>query len=67
MTVEKISYKHHLSIKKMMANELRQERGGGTMSGRERILGNSERIKGRFAQNLGEMEVKAYVAELMRE
>jgi hypothetical protein len=51
----------------MMANELRQERGGGTMSGRERILGNSERIKGRFAQNLGEMEVKAYVAELMRE
>ena len=29
-----------------MANELRQEIGGGTLAGRERILGNSERIKG---------------------
>ena len=27
------------------ANELRQETGGGTLAGRERILGNSERIK----------------------
>ena len=29
-----------------MANELRQEIGGGTLVGKERILGNSERIKG---------------------
>jgi hypothetical protein len=29
-----------------MANELRQEIGGGTLAARERILGNSERIKG---------------------
>ena len=29
-----------------MANELRQEVGGGTLAGRERILGYSERIKG---------------------
>ena len=28
-----------------MANELRQEIGGGTLAGRERILGNSEGIK----------------------
>jgi hypothetical protein len=39
-------YKHHLSIKKVKANELRQEIGGGTLVGRERILGNGERIKG---------------------
>jgi hypothetical protein len=38
--------KHHLSIKTPMANELRQEVGGGTLAGRERILGYSERIKG---------------------
>ena len=44
--VERISYKHHLLIKKLMANELRQEIGGGTLAGRERILGNSEGIKG---------------------
>jgi len=29
-----------------MANELRQEIGGGTLARRERILGNSETIKG---------------------
>jgi hypothetical protein len=29
-----------------LANELRQEIGGGTPAGRERILGNSERLKG---------------------
>ena len=37
------SYTHHLSIKKLMANELRQEIGGGTLA--ERILGNSESIR----------------------
>jgi hypothetical protein len=36
--VERISYKHHLSIKNTMANELRQEISGGTLAGRERIL-----------------------------
>ena len=30
LSVERISYKHHLSIKKLMANELRQEIGGET-------------------------------------
>jgi hypothetical protein len=30
-----------------MANEMRQEIGGGTLTGRERILGNGERLKGR--------------------
>jgi hypothetical protein len=45
-SVETISYKHHLSMKKLMANELRQEIGGGTLAERERILGISERIKG---------------------
>jgi hypothetical protein len=28
-----------------MANELRQEVGGGTLAGRERILGNSDSIR----------------------
>jgi hypothetical protein len=28
-----------------MANELKQEKGGGTMAGRERILGNRRDIK----------------------
>jgi hypothetical protein len=37
-----IAYKHHLSIKKPMANELRQEIGGGTLAGRQRILENRE-------------------------
>ena len=36
-------YKHHLSIKKVKANELRQEIGGGTLVGRERILGNRDK------------------------
>jgi hypothetical protein len=42
-SVERISYKHHLSIKVSMSNELRQGIGGGTLAGRERILGNSKR------------------------
>lgn len=33
-----------------MANELRQEIGGGTLAGRERILGNGERLKGDAGQ-----------------
>ena len=43
---KRIFYKYRLSIKKLMANELRQEIGGGTLAGRERILGNSDGIKG---------------------
>jgi len=35
-----------------MANELRQEIGGGTLAGRERILGNSESIKKRSRRTL---------------
>jgi hypothetical protein len=38
--IERLSYKHLLSIKKLGANELRQEIGGGTLAGRERTLGN---------------------------
>ena len=34
---------HHLSIRKPMANELRQDIGGRTLAATERILGNSER------------------------
>jgi hypothetical protein len=33
--VVRIAYKQHLSIKKPMANELRQEIGGGTLAERE--------------------------------
>lgn len=45
--MERISSNHHqVSIKKPMANEVRQEIGGGILAGGERILGNSERIKG---------------------
>jgi hypothetical protein len=29
LNVERISYKHYLSIKKPMGNELREEKGGG--------------------------------------
>ena len=47
--VGSISYKHHLSVKPM-ANELRQEIGGGTLAGRERMLGNSERLKGEIGE-----------------
>jgi hypothetical protein len=43
---KRIFYKYRLSIKKLMANELRQEIGGGALAGSEMILGNSERIKG---------------------
>lgn len=42
------SCKYHLSIKGPRANELKQEKGGGTLAGTERILGNSENIKERF-------------------
>ena len=34
--------------KNPMANELKQEIGGGTLAGRERILGNRKAIKERF-------------------
>ena len=34
---------HHLSIRKPMANEPRQDIGGRTLAATERILGNSER------------------------
>jgi hypothetical protein len=37
---------YHLSIKYPMANELKQEIGGGIVAGREGILGNSMIIKG---------------------
>ena len=40
-----------------MANEPRQEIGGGTLAGNERILGNSERIKGDRGRALREMGV----------
>lgn len=40
-----ISYKQHLPIQKPMANELKQEIEGKTLAGRERSLGNSERVK----------------------
>ena len=33
-----------------MTNELRQEIGGGTLTGRERILGNSEPLKGEIRE-----------------
>ena len=49
-------YKHHLSIKKVKANELRQEIGGGTLAGRERILGNREG-SGIFDRNSEDVEV----------
>ena len=44
--IQRIAYKHHLSIKEPTANEMRQEVGGGTLAGTERILGESERMKG---------------------
>lgn len=43
LNVERISYKHHLSFKQPMANELRREIEGGTVAEEERILGNSHR------------------------
>ena len=51
-----------------MANELRQEIGGGTLEGRERILGNTEKIKGdseRFEQD-PEGDAKGDVEEDLR-
>ena len=47
MTLKRIN---RLSIKKPMANKLRQEIGGGTLAGRERMLGNSERLKGEIGE-----------------
>ena len=46
-----------------MANELRQ-RMGETRVGRQRMLGNSERIKGRFSLNTEETEVNQQASEL---
>ena len=43
-----------------MANELRQEIGGRTLSGRERILGSGERIKGDAEKELREKLRKMY-------
>jgi hypothetical protein len=42
-SIEKRTYKHSLSIRKLMAKKLRQETGGRTSVGIERILGNSQR------------------------
>jgi hypothetical protein len=53
--LQRVSCKHHLPIKKPMANQLRQRIGGGTLAGRKRILGNSERIKGGAGRDVGEM------------
>jgi hypothetical protein len=39
-----------------MVNELKQEIGG-TLAGRERILGNSENIRERFGNQTGEMDI----------
>jgi len=39
-----------------MANELKQEIGGGTLAGRERILGNSESIKERPTESRRRLE-----------
>jgi hypothetical protein len=33
VSVERISYQHHLPLKKPMTNELKQEPGGGLSSG----------------------------------
>lgn len=54
--VERISYKHHLSIKKLTANELRPEIGGGILTGKERTLGNSWRLKGGTGETREEIE-----------
>ena len=54
VTEERLSYKQHLSIKPV-ANELRQEIGGGSLAGRERILGNCGRIKENAWERLGEI------------
>jgi hypothetical protein len=60
----RIFYKHHLSITKPKANELRQGIGGGTLAGREGILGKS--IKERFKRTWRgtEKEVNQKVDEL---
>ena len=48
-----------------MANELRQETGGGALSGRERILGNSERIKGDAGRD-AERDLRETLEEMLR-
>lgn len=40
LLVERLSYKHHQSIKKLMASELRQDIGAEIPAGIEGILGN---------------------------
>lgn len=52
----KVSMKESLirmPIKKLKANELRQEIGG-TLAGTQRILGNGERIKGDIREKMGD-------------
>ena len=56
--VERISYEHHLSIKKFKTNELKKKKGGKSLVGRQGILRLDERIKGdarRFEINSKEM------------
>ena len=51
-----------------MANELRQEIGGGALegpTGRERILGNSERIKGDAGRD-AERDLREVLEEMLR-
>ena len=44
-------------MKKPTANELRQETGGGTQAGRERILGNTKReLRGETREIRPEMD-----------
>lgn len=40
---ERGAYKHHLSIREPLSNELRQEIEGETLAGKERILGNRDK------------------------
>lgn len=40
LLVERLSYQHHQSIKKLMASELRQDIGAEIPAGIEGILGN---------------------------
>lgn len=43
LLVQRISHKHHLSIKKPMGNELRQKMGSGTLPERQIILENRDK------------------------
>lgn len=62
LVVHRIFYEPNLSIKKPLANELSQEIEGGTLAGRQKILENSERIKGDkkrdYSETLGKTLVK---------